>query len=408
MKRYLSRPILMSAVCFGLLNCGTTEQMVEDQIEILAANEIDSDAWNEAVEQLVGVGRPAARQLIAALAGATYKGANYREFRDEIEKIRTGAAVVLGRINHKAASAVIDDHIVVASRYPERIACLRAMGNLGFTQVAITALEVQLKDKDPLIRLYAASAMVKMDEFVGSGEIRQAITGGDADLAAIAVAELASSNYFGAPLLAELAEMDSPYRNQLREALETMRTRLVAQLDNDDPEIRQQSARSLGTVGDHSVVGPLKERLTDKSNLVRFNASSSLSRLGDPTGTDFLFEAMGSDDPVLRVNAIKSLVEVQTTSGMVEDRLISSMGHEDPRLRSGAAQVIGQVVVGSALPALLKAAGDPVAEVRWSAIIALGRMGAQESRPSLEKLAKDEDDTVAYYAEWALQQLGAG
>ena len=77
-------------------------------------------------------------------------------------------------------------------------------------------------------------------------------------------------------------------------------------------------------------------------------------------------------------------------------------------MRSGAAQVIGQVVVGSALRALLKAAGDPVAEVRWSAIIALGRMGAPESRPSLEKLAKDEDDTVAYYAEWALQQLGAG
>lgn len=407
MKRLLSRPILLSTLCLGFCRCGTTEQMVEEQIEILATNEIESEAWNGAVEELVAVGRPAARQLIGLLAPATYRGVNYREFRDEIEKTRTGAAVILGRIKHKAASASIDD-ILGAYRYPERIAGIRAIGNLGFTDVAVTALKIQLADPDPVINLYAASALVKMNEFVGSGKFGQAITGGDADLAAIAVAELASSNYFGAPLLAELSEVDSPYRSQLREALEIMRIRLVAQLGDDDPEIRRQSARALGTVGDDSVVGPLRERLNDKSTLVRFNASSALSQLGDLTGTDFLFEAMGSDDPVLRVNAIKSLVEVQTSSGAAESRLIASLGSDDPSLRAGAAQVFGQVVVDSALEALLKATADKVPEVRWSAIIALGRMGAPESREPLEKLAKDENDTVAYYAEWALQQLGAG
>lgn len=408
MKKQMSRPILLSALCVGIFSCGTTEQLVDEQIEILAANEIDSETWNQAVDQLVDIGRPAARQLIALLAPGTYKGKNYREFRDEIEKTRTGATVVLGRINHKAASANIDDHILVAFRYPERIAGIRAMGDLGFTQVAVTALKVQLADKDPVIRLYAASALVKMDEFVGSGEIRRAIIGGDTDLAAIAVAELASSNYFGAPLLAELAKMESPYRDQLRVALNTMKGRLVEHLGDDDPEIRRQSARALGTVGDDDVIGALQELLEDKSNLVRFNASSSLSQLGDQRGTDFLFEAMGDDDPVLRLNAINSLVEVQISSGVVETRLVLSLGEADPGMRSGAAQVLGQVVVDSALAALLKATGDPEPEVRWNAVIALGRMGAPESREPLEKLAKDEDDTVAYYAEWALQKLGAG
>ena len=67
MKRLLSRPILLSTLCLGFCRCGTTEQMVEEQIEILATNEIDSEAWNEAAEELVAVGRPAARQLIGLL-----------------------------------------------------------------------------------------------------------------------------------------------------------------------------------------------------------------------------------------------------------------------------------------------------------------------------------------------------
>ena len=33
-------------------------------------------------------------------------------------------------------------------------------------------------------------------------------------------------------------------------------------------------------------------------------------------------------------------------------------------------------------------------------------IGAPESRDLLEKVSRDEDVTVAYYAEWALQQLG--
>ncbi len=96
----------LASMALGI-GCTTTEQEVAEQIEVLAANQIDSERWNHAVDELVAIGRPAARQLIVLLDPAKYKGKDYREFRAEIEQTRTGATVVLGRIKHKAASAQI-------------------------------------------------------------------------------------------------------------------------------------------------------------------------------------------------------------------------------------------------------------------------------------------------------------
>ena len=102
---YLSLPLLLLVMaCQG---CSTTEQQVEVLIEQLAANEIDSDNWNRAAQELMAIGRPAARQLIAHVPAAYYVGENYREHRAEIEKVRTGCAWALGQIKPRAASAAL-------------------------------------------------------------------------------------------------------------------------------------------------------------------------------------------------------------------------------------------------------------------------------------------------------------
>ena len=116
---------------------------------------------------------------------------------------------------------------------------------------------------------------------------------------------------------------------------------------------------------------------------------------------------MGSDDPILRVNAVKSLIEVQRSSGAVEERLIATLSDDDQQLaRSGAAQVLGQARVLAAVPQLRDAVSDRAPEVRYNAVIALGRIASPEAREHLASLVDDDDATVAYYAEWALKQLG--
>ena len=400
----LSSPALLLAGA-ALCACSTTEEQVRRQIEVTAANEVHSERWTAAVDELAAIGRPGARQLLALLDPEQYRGADYREFRDEIENTRTAAAVVLGRIRHKAASASLHARITTAYRYDERVACLRGVGELGFTEAAVKDLKGQLADADPVIRLLAAVALVKIGEMAGRDTIVAAVTDGGAELAEMAIEELEGANYHGVPVLVDLLARRDDRRQRLSRALGEVREQLVRQLEDDDPVVRRESAAGLGEIADPVVVEPLLGMLEDPSNLVRFNAAASLVQLGDRRGTEFLFGALDDTDAVLRLNAIKSLVRLQQVSGQVEGRLMEGLQADSPRLRSGAAQILGRAQVASAVDELVSTADDADPEVRCNVVIALGHIRAPASRATLERLAGDEDETVAYYAGWALEQL---
>ena len=279
------------------------------------------------------------------------------------------------------------------------------MGELGFTEAAVKDLKGQLADADPVIRLLAAVALVKIGEMAGRDTIVAAVTDGGAELAEMAIEELEGANYHGVPVLVDLLARRDDRRQRLSRALGEVREQLVRQLEDDDPVVRRESAAGLGEIADPVVVEPLLGMLEDPSNLVRFNAAASLVQLGDRRGTEFLFGALDDTDAVLRLNAIKSLVRLQQVSGQVEGRLMEGLQSDSPRLRSGAAQILGRAQVASAVDELVSTADDADPEVRCNVVIALGHIRAPASRATLERLAGDEDETVAYYAGWALEQL---
>lgn len=397
---------LIPCALLVLSACSTTDQQVDALIEQLAANPIDSPAWQLAVDGLSAIGRPASRQLIAHLSPDHYKGKNYREYRDEQEKIRTGSARALGRIRPRGATAALDDLILVAYRDSERIACIWAIGEIGFDQVGLDALKVQLKDKNPIIRLHATIGIVKMDEEDGVDQIKDALAGKDDALAQVALRGLEESNYFGVPLLVELAARPGPQQTRTRQVVDQVKEQLITQLDAEEPTQRQRSALALGQIGDVTARAPLLSLLDDPNNLVRFSAAAALATFNDAGGIEFLFGALQDEDPILRANAVKFLTEVQKNSGSVEQQLIDALGNDSPLARAGAGQVLGHAQVASAVQALLTATEDPVSEVRCNAVIALGHIGASETRSRLEALLEDNDETVSYYAEWALDKLG--
>ena len=390
--------------CLGLLAavllsaCSTTEQQVEEQIEILASNAIATPDWDQAVEDLAAIGRPAARQLIAHLDPAYYKGVNYREHRAEIEKIRTGSARALGHIQPRAAAASLKDRIVPDYTDAERLASIWALGEIGFNQASVDALIKQVEDENAAIRLHTALALVKMNELAAVDQILGAA--GDPSRAQEALDGLGGANYFGVPILVQLAQAGHA---QVQPVIERLQGQLVAQLQDEDPDIRMHSARALGRLGGAQVRDQLLPLLEDPSNLVRFQTATSLAELGQAEGIDFLFSALQNEDPILRTNAVRFLTEVQRNSAEVEQQLTEALKHDNPLIRAGAAQVLGQARVASAVQALVRATGDEVPEVRWNAVIALGLLAAEESRPHLEKLRQDDDLTVAYYADWALR-----
>ena len=395
---------LTCLLLFLLSACSTTEEQVIDLLEQMAAHPIDSPGWQQAVDNLATIGRPAARQLIARLNPGLYLGEDYREFRDEQEQLRTGCAQALGRIKPRGATAALKDRITAAYTDDERTACLWAIGQIGYSQVGVDALKVQLKDRNPVIRIHAAIAIVKMDDNVGDDEIEDAFT--DAQLAQIALQGLEEASYFGVPLLMRLSTDGGPKQQALRQIIGKVKDQLVAQLNAEEPVHRQRAATALGQIGDPGPTQALVNLLTDPSNQVRFSAAAALATLDQAQGIDFLFQALRNTDSILRANAVKFLAEVQSQSGSVESQLISALSAEAPLARAGAAQVLGQARVQTAVLSLIEATTDKTAEVRVNAIIALGQIGTGQSRARLESLRTDDDATVAYYAEWALGQLG--
>ena len=392
----------------GLSACSTTEEQVVDLLEQLAAHPIDSPGWQVAVDELAAIGRPAARQLVARLNPDLYSGEDYREFRDEHEKLRTGCAMALGRIKPRGAAGALKDRISTAYTDSERIACLWSMGEIGYSQVALDAAKAQLEDPDPTIRIHAAIAMLKMDDDRGAGQIEGALAGADSPLAQTAMQGLEEAGYFGAPLLVRLSAQAGPNHSELRAVVAKVKDMLVTQLEAEEPGHRQRAAQALGQIGDPSSAPALANLLADASNQVRFSAAAALAEMGQPKGIDFLFEALRNTDSILRANAVKFLVDVQAQAGSVEDQLVAALDAADPLARAGAAQVLGQAAVTSALAALIAASADEVPEVRANAAIALGRIGGAEGRERLEQLLDDRDATVSYYAEWALSQFGSG
>ncbi|MEW6752869.1 MAG: HEAT repeat domain-containing protein [Candidatus Latescibacterota bacterium] len=388
--------------------CSTTDQQIEALIEDLAAHPLGSPGWQTAVDELVDIGRPAARELVGHLDPDHYKGYFYREYRPEQEQIRTGAARALGRIQPRGATAALLARIVVGYTDAERIACMWAMGEIGFDQAGLDALRVQLKDANPVIRLHAAIAVTKMDESDGAGQIEAALAGGDNALAAIALQGLRESSYSGVPLLTRLVQEPGPRQAELHNVLQAVREHLVVQLGAEDPLVRQRAARALGRIGDSQSCRPLLALLDDGNNLVRFNAAAALATMGAAGGIDFLFTALRDADAILRANAVRFLIQVQESSGAVSEQLVTALRDPNPLARAGAAQVLGEARVQDAVQALLEAAADADPAVRSTAAIALGQIRAPESRARLLEMLLDSSPTVSYYAQWALLQLGQG
>ena len=399
--------IALIALCtsLSLSACSTTEQQITDYVEQMAANPIDSPAWQESVDGLIAIGRPAARQLTAQLNPGHYVGENYREFRQEQEKLRTGSARVLGRIKPRGVTAALTGRISTDYTEPERIACIWAIGEMGFAQGGVDALKGQMSDENTLIRLHASLALMKMDDQTGYEEIASTLMGSNDTHVGVVLSGLGEAKHFGVPLLTQLADQEGPNRADLQQTIDQVSTQLVEQLKDEDPEMRRRAALALGELGDSQYVDALAQLLDDPSNQVRFSTAAALAQMNEQAGVDFLFDAMRDPDPILRTNAVKFLSGVQKSTGTVQAQLISALSSQEALARAGAAQVLGQARVIAAVEALQAATGDDDSQVRANAVIALGHIGLPESRMPLEALLSDPDSTVAYYAEWALRQL---
>jgi len=294
---------------------------------------------------------------------------------------------------------------------------------------------------DRSARIVALVALA--EEVPTAAELEDYLDDPDPDVRRTAVAVLSESAPPDAAvaLARRLLDADDAVRRRATEGLRELREVIVvdddlrAALDDatgsPDADVRAAAvrlrrehgllslddARSLAADGDASVrrevvgglvaldaVGELARRVEDADALVRLEVARGLGSLGDPAAGEALLQL--SADADLRVAA--AAVEALGAVGPGERGAAQALAflHDDAwELRKAAALALGTVPDGSAADGLLRATGDPHADVRRAAVQSLARWTADREDVRAALMAAvdgDPDADVRGYARLAL------
>lgn len=182
---------------------------------------------------------------------------------------------------------------------------------------------------------------------------------------------------------------------------------LVATLDDPAWEVRCGAITALGTLGDPRAIGPLVERLQqDPDPDVRCAAASGLGRFEDVRVIEPLFGALQDLDHRVTVQAEQSLVHVLQQLDSITS-LVALLSDRDPKARTRAAFLLGELGDRVAVEGLLNTLQDPDPDVRRQAAEALGKIRDPRAVDPLIGVYRDDSNlAVRLRAVGALGKIG--
>lgn len=195
---------------------------------------------------------------------------------------------------------------------------------------------------------------------------------------------------------------------------------LVWALANDKyAPTREIAAQGLGYLGEARAAAPLAAALKDPDALVRRRAAAALITVPAATVVKQLAETVNTDtEAEVRRFAVEALGWAGTTALAARDEatraavvpaLNTATRDKSPVVRRYAAVELGRIADPAsleALSALLGTKGDPDADVRWAAVVALGKLRDKRAEHVLVQCLSDASPQVSNSAERALQKLG--
>lgn len=169
---------------------------------------------------------------------------------------------------------------------------------------------------------------------------------------------------------AAVSQLDTLGDEDLAATLSMLRDRL---LNDTEPDVQAAAADALGALKLTEAYEDLKQLYHQTPEwLVQFSIIATLGELGDPRSFELLEEALDSPTSLVQTAAISSL---------------------------------GDLGDSRAIPLMSRFVTDSDWQIRYRVVQALGKLGGEESRSTLEALAKDEKEEVAQEAQAALQLM---
>jgi HEAT repeat protein len=182
-----------------------------------------------------------------------------------------------------------------------------------------------------------------------------------------------------------------------------------------DPQRKKAAFKAVGILGPTAapLVGHVAEHLPDPT--LTAEAAVALSFMGRDA-FEPLRDALDSDDPVLRAEALRSLGKLRERAPLDARAVIPMLrrGIDDPDagVRSVAATYLGIIAEDpeTAVPILISALKDDSPQVRAAAATALGSFpsAAAQAIPALRRATGDKNPDVAREAGVSLVKLQGG
>ncbi|MCI0464740.1 MAG: HEAT repeat domain-containing protein [Gemmataceae bacterium] len=366
--------------------------------------------------------------LLKALTGQRPNGIKHSSAQKE-------AATILGNMGPRAESAVprLMDWLEEGVPDAVREAAATTLGQIGKeATAAVDRLVELLAAARPALAAQAARALGRIgcaDRRVRSGLVRlwpslPQLQSGDAQVAiALCKLHIAAPNLLGAVTRTLVANQDIGLRKAAAEALawcgknetDVAPALLTAALSDTNEEVRQAAQAGL----DHLRLSHQKAiRLCARQLGESAYAEAALRKSGVPA-VPALVDALGADDPAIRVKAARTLGCFGEAAVVAAPALTAALQDEDPGVRLAAAKALWHVtkaadVVVPALVGLLggnraDAGEDGESRRRFLQTVmeALGRIGppATAAVPALTAITKDANRHIRESAAVALQQI---
>ncbi|HEX6834987.1 MAG TPA: HEAT repeat domain-containing protein, partial [Polyangia bacterium] len=362
------------------------------------ANDPSKDAVHavETLERALGDGEHEVREAAVGALGRMPPTLGKRtavaltgRLDDEAAGVRQRAAEVLGRMGEARAVVPLLSRLGDPTR-EVRIAALEALAALGDPR-AVPAIVRLIHDPADDVRAAAIGALGRLQARPAVAPLVDVLARGQPDAlrarAAFALGQIARA-------------VSAP------EAVDA----LIAALDRD--ELAAAAHEALVRVGPRAVA-PLAARLADERpdraalyvDLLRELGSKEAAAVATPVLLDELGRGRMPEEPI--VDALGAMLRAP---GKHDERLmvtlVSLLRAPSGAVRRHAAEALRGSVDARAISALAAAVGDDEREVRVTVIGELGRLGAKEARPELERALASSDEETAAAAARALGQLG--
>jgi len=363
---------------------------------VTAVNQVDNDAYNEAVKKLTDLGTPVLPIVFDAM---DYVSDGARKGLTHVVS-RLASSENLGTILQQLNHSNIDVSNAVGSAL------------MLTKKVSANSLIDHLKDHDiPNNKLFGILKERK-DEIDASRLISTAyeLEIGDKDQIFKIVEEIATPDLLP-DLLGRVTGKDPIIRAHIVRMLSKYNDSRVVQtleglLNDKNPIVKQAALESLTSLGSKADIKSLCKMLEDNDIRVQEKAVEAITALNHPNTANHLLDVLKSENEYARRSAVEVLNEIGTAENMKQ--LLKAILDEDWWVRSRAADALSKIGGPKVVDAVLGLIRDENEDLRRIAVEILVTAKDPRAEEQLVKALDDSDWWVRERAADALAEMGSG